>query len=161
MESEYQNLQSTVNEQNSQSEYGTITLVQACKKYNARQLWSLLGQVISSKFIGEVQMEEASLPLLNQENNPNNMINEEKKDININLESTDCQVCGNIGNLFELEPIKLIIELINHSKGSVELFRQKWLYVIDSGGQPQFHELLPTFVHHVSAAAFFVKLMDQ
>ena len=28
------------------------------------------------------------------------------------------------------------------------------------GGQPQFHELLPTFVHHVSAAALFVKLNE-
>lgn len=40
------------------------------------------------------------------------------------------------------------------------MFKHEWLYLIDSGGQPQFHELLPTFVHHISAAAFFVKLNE-
>ena len=59
-----------------------------------------------------------------------------------------------------MEPVRQFLEMISVSRGSVEIFRQEWLYLIDSGGQPQFHELLPTFVRHVSAVAFFVKLND-
>ena len=67
---------------------------------------------------------------------------------------------SDIDQLFEMEPVKQLLEMISDSRGSVEIFRQVWLYIIDSGGQPQFHELLPTFVRHVSAVAFFVKLNE-
>ena len=66
-----------------------------------------------------------------------------------------------IRKLFELDHVKQLLKLIPESKGSGEIFKCKWLYVIDSGGQPQFHELLPTFIHHISAAAFFVKLNEK
>ena len=74
----------------------------------------------------------------------------------------DKQVPGasSIDQLFELEPVKQLLVMISESRGSVELFQQEWLYIIDSGGQPQFHELLPTFVRHVSAVSFFVKLNE-
>ena len=65
-----------------------------------------------------------------------------------------------IVKLFESQSVKELFKLISMSEGSVELFHQEWLYITDTGGQPQFHELLPTFVHHVSAAAFFVKLNE-
>ena len=67
---------------------------------------------------------------------------------------------SDIDQLFEMEPVKQLLEMISDSRGSVEIFRREWLYIIDSGGQPQFHELLPTFVRHVSAVAFFVKLNE-
>ena len=67
---------------------------------------------------------------------------------------------SDIGQLFEMEPVKRLLDMISESRGSVELLRREWLYIIDSGGQPQFHELLPTFVRHVSAVAFFVKLNE-
>ena len=67
---------------------------------------------------------------------------------------------SDIDQLFEMESVKQLLEMISLSKGSVELLRREWLYIIDSGGQPQFHELLPTFVRHVSAVAFFVKLNE-
>ena len=67
---------------------------------------------------------------------------------------------SDVDRLFEMEPVKQLLEMISESRGSVEIFRQKWLYLTDSGGQPQFHELLPTFVRHVSAVAFFVKLSE-
>ena len=66
----------------------------------------------------------------------------------------------NVDQLFEMEPIKELVKLMTCAKGSGEVFKRKWLYLIDSGGQPQFHELLPTFVRHVSAAALFVKLNE-
>jgi GTPase SAR1 family protein len=67
---------------------------------------------------------------------------------------------SDIDQLFETESVKQLLDMISQSKGSVELLRREWLYIIDSGGQPQFHELLPTFVRHVSAVAFFVKLNE-
>ena len=36
-----------------------------------------------------------------------------------------------------------------------------WIYVIDSGGQPQFQELLPLFIKSASAVAFFVKVNER
>ena len=42
-----------------------------------------------------------------------------------------------------------------------QVFSENWVYLTDSGGQPQFHELIPTFMHHVSGAALFVKLNED
>ena len=67
---------------------------------------------------------------------------------------------SDIDKLFEMESVKQLLDMISESQGSVELLRREWLYIIDSGGQPQFHELLPTFVRHVSAVAFFIKLNE-
>ena len=66
-----------------------------------------------------------------------------------------------VQELFKMQPVKELLELIPTSEGSQEIFQQTWLHLIDSGGQPQFHDLLPTFVHHVSAAAFFIKLNEK
>ena len=68
---------------------------------------------------------------------------------------------SDVRKLFEMDHIKQLLKLVPKSEGTGEILKCKWLYVIDSGGQPQFHELLPTFVHHVSAAAFFVKLNEE
>ena len=162
LESNYQQLQSNLSKQ--QTKHKTITLTEAFKKLNARQLWSLLGQVLSSKFIHEVHKAGENLQ---QHNNiiidkeiDNSSVEKDDSKIII-VENIDDQISANISRLFDLEPVKQILELMSNSKGSVELFRQKWVYVIDSGGQPQFHELLPTFVHHVSAGVFFIKLNER
>ena len=44
--------------------------------------------------------------------------------------------------------------------GSVELFEVDWVNIIDSGGQPPFHELMPFFIHDPSAALFTFKLSE-
>ena len=67
---------------------------------------------------------------------------------------------SDIDRLFEMESVKRLLDMISQARGSVEMLRREWLLIIDSGGQPQFHELLPTFVRHVSAVAFFVKLNE-
>ena len=36
-----------------------------------------------------------------------------------------------------------------------------WVYLSDCGGQPQYHELLPLFVRHISAALCVLRLPDQ
>ena len=42
-----------------------------------------------------------------------------------------------------------------------QIHRTKWVYFIDSGGQPQYHELLPLFVSHISAALCVLRLPDK
>ena len=137
------------------------------KKFNTiRKVWSLLGHILSGKFFYEIEMgDQSSQPLLCEENlNDMDIMHGEqrsnKQDTAIKIENSD-PVPIKLNHLFKLEPIKQILALIGSSKDSVELFRQKWLYIIDTGGQPQFHELLPTFVHHVSAVVFFVKLNEE
>ena len=67
---------------------------------------------------------------------------------------------SDVAQLFEMEHVKELLKTVDSVEGSGEIFKRKWLYIIDTGGQPQFHELLPTFVHHVSAAVLFVKLNE-
>ena len=43
---------------------------------------------------------------------------------------------------------------------SVELLEVDWVNIIDSGGQPAFHELMPFFMHDPSAALFTFKLSE-
>ena len=42
-----------------------------------------------------------------------------------------------------------------------ELFSKEWVYFTDSGGQPQFHELLPLFVRDVSSVVIVSRLSDR
>ena len=56
-----------------------------------------------------------------------------------------------------------ILEYIRLRSPNVSLKKisnQMWIYIIDSGGQPQFQELLPLFIKSASAVAFFVKLNE-
>ena len=66
-----------------------------------------------------------------------------------------------VEQLFESKSVQELVGLISKTKGSEQISKREWLYIIDSGGQPQFHDLLPTFVRHISAAAFFVKLNER
>ena len=42
-----------------------------------------------------------------------------------------------------------------------KLISSIWIYFTDSGGQPQFHELLPLFIHDVSSIIFVSRLSDR
>ena len=42
-----------------------------------------------------------------------------------------------------------------------ELMSSVWIYFTDSGGQPQFHELLPLFTHDVSSVIIVSRLSDR
>ena len=84
-----------------------------------------------------------------------------------NVDTANTEAVGNsepiksdVAQLFEMEHVKELLKTVDSVEGSGEIFKRKWLYVIDTGGQPQFHELLPTFVHQVSAAVLFVKLNE-
>ena len=42
-----------------------------------------------------------------------------------------------------------------------ELFDSTWVYISDCGGQPQFHEISPLFIRHISVAAIVFRLTDD
>ena len=57
--------------------------------------------------------------------------------------------------------IEELMKLISTSSGSKQLLEVDWVYLIDSGGQPQFSEILPAFVHNASAVIYVLKLNEQ
>ena len=59
-----------------------------------------------------------------------------------------------------------IVDLVEEqiSPGSTnanEILGSNWIYFIDSGGQPHFHNLLPHFVHGISVALFVHRLSSK
>ncbi len=68
---------------------------------------------------------------------------------------------ASVDTLVEYEQDQELLDLIKASEGSHKLFDVDWVYVIDSGGQPSFREILPLFVHTATAVAFFLKLNEQ
>ena len=53
-----------------------------------------------------------------------------------------------------------VIKLIGRSKKG-RLLKMTWIYLIDSGGQPQFHELLTAFLRNATLGIFVFRLCDQ
>ena len=54
------------------------------------------------------------------------------------------------------------VELINNSDPSSEpILRQNWLYIIDSGGQHEFHEVLPIFLNEASDFIYVFKVHES
>jgi GTPase SAR1 family protein len=51
-----------------------------------------------------------------------------------------------------------LLPLIQKSKGSGRLLGVHWVYIIDTGGQPQFLQLLPAFIKNISSCVCFLKL---
>ena len=56
---------------------------------------------------------------------------------------------------FEFQDHDLLLQLIARSKGSGHLLDVNWVYIIDTGGQPQFLQLLPAFIKNVSSCVFY------
>ena len=50
-------------------------------------------------------------------------------------------------------------QIITNQEG--ELFDSTWVYISDSGGQPQFHDVSPLFIRHISVAAIVTRLIDD
>ena len=57
-----------------------------------------------------------------------------------------------------VEELSLMLE--GGRLGCADLIEVDWVNIIDSGGQPAFHELLPFFMHDPSAALFTFKLSE-
>ena len=61
-------------------------------------------------------------------------------------------------------PTELEQELITYmanTKDAAPLGDIDWVYFIDSGGQPQFLQLLPAFIHHTHLNIFVLRLCDK
>ena len=78
--------------------------------------------------------------------------------------SEACQTA--VSNIMD-KLVKIIARLRNEKpgEGSIEatrsLLESIWIYLSDCGGQPQYHELLPLFIQHISAALCVLRLPDQ
>ena len=53
-----------------------------------------------------------------------------------------------------------LVQLVEKSKGSKRFLELQWIHFIDSGGQPQFHEVLPAFIRNTTATIFVMKLSE-
>ena len=56
---------------------------------------------------------------------------------------------------------KRLMSLLSSANASDQLFSAHWIYLIDSGGQPQFQEVLPLFVHHNSINIITHRLCEE
>ncbi|KAL5491465.1 hypothetical protein EMCRGX_G016755 [Ephydatia muelleri] len=54
-----------------------------------------------------------------------------------------------------------MIPYIAESKDASPILDVDWMYFIDSGGQSQFHQLLPAFMHHSNLNIFVLRLCDK
>ncbi|KAL5491065.1 hypothetical protein EMCRGX_G016282 [Ephydatia muelleri] len=54
-----------------------------------------------------------------------------------------------------------LVPYIANTKDAVPILDVDWIYFIDSGGQPQFHQLLPAFMHHTNLNIFVLRLCDK
>ena len=54
-----------------------------------------------------------------------------------------------------------LFSLLRSANASDQLFSAHWIYLIDSGGQPQFQEILPLFVQHNSINIITHRLCEQ
>ena len=54
-----------------------------------------------------------------------------------------------------------IVRLVERSSGSKKFFEIQWINFIDSGGQPQFHELLPAFIQNTTVTMIVLKLSER
>ena len=59
------------------------------------------------------------------------------------------------------EQLEKLAHLLRVHRGRRQVSKLDFLYFLDSGGQPQFHELLPSFVPNLSAILFVLKLSEK
>ena len=62
---------------------------------------------------------------------------------------------------FELPETSDILKLMKSLSTSKQPLRAHWMHFIDSGGQPQFLEILPAFIRNISLLLFLVKLSEE
>ena len=59
------------------------------------------------------------------------------------------------------ELLEKLANVLKESRGQRRVTKLDFLYFLDSGGQPQFHELLPSFIPNLSAILFVLKLSEK
>jgi hypothetical protein len=61
----------------------------------------------------------------------------------------------------EMKSVRKLVMYLKKSNRSGKIFEREWVYVADCGGQPQFIDLIPSYIRNVSGAAIFVKLNEE
>ena len=79
------------------------------------------------------------------------------------VERVQSEAEGRLESLLQSSEVEEeFVSLINSSPPSSEpILHQKWTYVIDSGGQPQFHEVMPVFLNGASDFVFVFKVHES
>ena len=54
-----------------------------------------------------------------------------------------------------------LVQVVEKSQGSKRFLELQWIHFIDSGGQPQFHEVLPAFIRNTTSTIFVMKLSER
>ena len=145
-----------------QMDHDTPLHEQPSKMTKVHNFLKRIGDFLQPGFITDLELD-ALAALYDDSSDEYEDSEDEEEESSVNLErtvGTKTSMSKTIDRLFEIESVKQLLKMVNVSTGSVEHFKQQWIYVIDSGGQPQFHELLPTFIRHSSAIALFVKLNE-
>ena len=88
-----------------------------------------------------------------------NSHNDEPSVLSEVMESQFNTIDGNIPLLSEVE--EQLVPYVANTKDTASLGDIDWVYFIDSGGQPQFLQLLPAFIHHTHLNIFVVRLCDK
>ena len=86
----------------------------------------------------------------------------ENSKLSLNVGGSRVQHVNNSDDPFELlEVEKQLVPLIANTKDTTHDLDTDWIYFIDSGGEPQFHQLLPAFVRHTNLNIFVLRLCDK
>ena len=117
-----------------------------------KELYDLLGHTICNTRqlhgrSSEASLLEASLP--------------EAVDTNLVQQLLSQDRTTNVDATHISDVTKQLIPYIARSKDASPLCDVDWLYFIDSGGQPQFHQLLPAFMHHTNLNICVLRLCDK
>ena len=54
-----------------------------------------------------------------------------------------------------------LVRLIERAQGSKRILEIQWIHFIDSGGQPEFHEFLPAFIHNAAYIMHILNLTER
>ncbi len=139
------------------------------KEVNDKKLQEIVGAMISS-IVNKIQAKDSIDTIIEDpaDKQPVDDAHETSDALlpPAKLESLDKQLTVNDTSLLMAELASLIDSLrdkvVNSSSQDArEILGSNWIYFIDSGGQPHFHNLLPHFVHGISIALFTLKLSEQ
>ena len=84
----------------------------------------------------------------------------------LSRENTPSKKDGKQKLLFERQDSKARESLLMKLKSSSDqkgvcVHRVRWIHLVDSGGQSQFHDILPTFLNHTSVIVYVLKLSEM
>ena len=75
--------------------------------------------------------------------------------------ASSCEKLPSVSALSTEDELLRCIEMSPYSRRAKRAFKRDRIRLIDTGGQPQFHEVLPIFMRGTSASMFAVKLDDS